>query len=213
MSGRQYVSIHEGWVTRTSASLAALGKQHDRMVVVTNASANGRTTRQALELIDYEVQSQSPDLVILQFGMNDCNYWKSDRGLPRVSRGGFEANLQEIVARALNFGARRVLLNTNHPTGLDRDELPGVGITYQQSNERYNEVIRHVVTLSDERVSLNDIERTFREHAGGDRARLEELLMPAPDLLHLSALGHDLYYRLINPVLEAFVLELLGDDQ
>ncbi len=206
----QHVSIHRGWVPRISARLSELGEERGREILVTNASANGRITRQALESMPYEVQSQGPDVVIVQFGMNDCNYWQSDGGLPRVSPKSFAANLEEIVERAYAFGAQRVLLNTNHPTALDRDILPHAGITYQESNARYNAVIRDVAAALGDRVVLNDIERTFEAHVGSSRDRLLELLRPAPDLLHLSEKGHDLYFLEICPKLEAVIEEILA---
>ena len=79
----QYVAIHRGWVTRLRQHLSELGEQYGRRITVSNASANGRTTRDALDRMAYEVQSHSPTILIAQFGMNDCNYWKTDLGLPR----------------------------------------------------------------------------------------------------------------------------------
>ena len=70
----QYISIHKGWVTRTSAELEELGKKYNHQIIVSNASANGRITRQALEQMPYEIQSRHPDILIVQFGLNDCNY-------------------------------------------------------------------------------------------------------------------------------------------
>ena len=204
----QHVAIHEGWVTRTSARLADLGKKHAAEFVVTNASVNGRTTRQALECIHYEVQSHCPAVVIVQFGMNDCNYWASDKGLPRVSRLAFAANLGEIIARVATFGARRIFLNTNHPTTLGTENFPDTKTTYQESNESYNQAIREVSRDCD--VVLNDVEQCFLDHVGEDREKLRELLLPA-DQLHLSQKGHDLYLDYTYPRIEEAVLDLLND--
>lgn len=205
------VSIHKGWVTRTSASLSELGQKYQRQVIVSNVSANGRTTRQALEQMPYEIQSQHVDILIVQFGMNDCNYWQTDRGLPRVSPKAFAANLEEIIARAFNFGVQEVLLNTNHPTARDQQTMPFTNISYQQSNEQYNQIIREVAARSDPRVILNDVEKACKSYANGNRERLLELLLPSPDLLHLSERGHTLYFETVYPTVEAVVLELITD--
>ena len=204
----QYVSIHKGWVTRISQRLSELEPPDARFVVV-NASANGRTTRQALEAMPYEVQSQHPEVMILQFGMNNCNYWASDPGVPRVSPKAFEANLEEIMERAFNCGTQTVLLNTNHPSGLTDRIMNGTTFSYQKSCEQYNELIRRVADRCDERVLLTDIERVFFQYTDGDPDRLTDLLMPAPDLLHLSEKGHDLYYEHLGPVIESTVQQLL----
>ena len=71
----QYVSLHKGWVTQLSAAFADFGEARGHRISVTNASASGRITREALERMPYEIQSQHPDIVIIQFGMNDCNHW------------------------------------------------------------------------------------------------------------------------------------------
>ena len=85
----QYVSIHKGWVNKLSKSLSS------ENIMILNSSVNGRTSRQALEDMPYHVQEQRPNYLVIQFGMNDCNYWESDKGVPRVSPKSFEANIIE----------------------------------------------------------------------------------------------------------------------
>jgi lysophospholipase L1-like esterase len=66
----------------------------------------GDTTRLALERFPQDVQELRPDIVVAQFGLNDCNAWASDGGeLPRVSHEAFRANLVEMARRARAFGA------------------------------------------------------------------------------------------------------------
>ena len=208
----QYVSLHSGWVTRISAHLSTIGKAHKRDVRVANVSGNGRITRQALERMGYEVQSHPLDFLIVQFGLNDCNYWQTDRGLPRVSPAAFEANLEEIVVRGLHFGAKKVFLNNNHPVGLDGGAMPHTNITYQQSNEAYNEVIRNLAERFDSRVVFNDIEKAFLERTSGNREKLLEYLLPEPDLVHLSEPGHELYFDLVYPAIKSAVLDHFDND-
>jgi len=203
----QHVAIHQGWVTRSSASLARKFAQENQEIVVTNSSVNGRTTRQALETISYEIQSHAPDIVIVQFGMNDCNYWKTDKGLPRVSYDSFTANLTEIINRILHFGAQKVFINTNHPTLLNKVKFPNTKITYQQSNNHYNEGIRSVAHNT--QVELNDVETDIFKKIEQKKCSLDELLLPS-DLLHLSKKGHDLYYTFIYPKIENAVRDLLS---
>jgi len=208
----QYVSLHNGWVPRMSAKLSELGEVHGRRVIVGNASANGRTTRQALEQMPYEIQSQDIDILIVQFGMNDCNHWESDHGVPRVSERAFAANLEEIVARAYRSGVGRVFLNTNHPTCRDTDALPGTMTSYEEWNQRYNNLIRETARRVGPPTKLNDVARACQEFADGDHERLEQLVLPAPDLVHLSEKGHDLYLSVVHPQLEAAVLELFSTE-
>lgn len=204
----QGVSIHKGWVPRLSAHLEQLAAGLETEFIVVNTSVNGSTTRQALERMPYEVQSHGVDILLVQFGMNDCNYWQSDRGLPRVSRPAFRANLEEIIARGYQFGAKRVLLNSNHLTGREIEPMPFSEITYQQSNLIYNQIVRDIGNSEDPRILFTDIERIFENETGGDANRLKALLLP--DLLHLSEAGHEVYFRALRPVVEQAVRALFA---
>lgn len=202
----QGVSIHKGWVTRLAAYISELCERRGVEIVVLNASGNGNTTRQALERMPYDIQSHGVDWMLLQFGMNDCNHWQTDKGLPRVSAPAFAANLAEIIDRAVRFGARKVLLNTNHPTTRSA-KFPWADCSYQQSNAAYNQIIRSVAGTRPGQVVLNDVEARFNEliRAGTD---LESLLLE--DGLHISERGHDVYYETIKPRIEALMGELAG---
>jgi acyl-CoA thioesterase I len=206
----QGIAIHKGWVPRISAKLSETARETGTEIVVVNASINGNTTRQALERMPYDVQSHHPDVLIVQFGMNDCNYWETDRGNPRVSPGGFKANLHEIVARAMTFGAKKVYFNTNHPTTRTDEKMNYTTHTYQQSNEIYNQHIREVTEELGNRVSLNDIEAQFKKVADNAET-LQELLQP--DKLHLSEKGHDVYYDYIYPRIEIGIKEILQREE
>lgn len=200
----QGVSIHKSWVSRIAAYIDELRAGPNFVVV--NASMNGSTTRQALERMPYEVQSHGVGVLIVQFGMNDCNYWATDRGLPRVSEKAFAGNLEEIIKRGFRFGARRILVNTNHPTTRDCEPVaPGMAITYEDSNRRYNEIIREVATGMGDGVLLNDIEGHFHERTFGKREELAPLLQS--DGLHLSVRGHDAYLEILLPRIQAGIKE------
>ena len=71
---------------------------------------------------------------------------------------GLEANLEEIIERGITFGATNVFLNTNHPTGRTSEKMFGTDYTYQEHNEKYNEIIRRITEESPHGVILNDID-------------------------------------------------------
>lgn len=206
----QGVSIHKGWVTRISAESSSLGHSMGTQIVVINASVNGNTTRQALERMPYEIQSQHADILIVQFGLNDSNYWESDRGLPRVSPGAFRANLEEIVARAFNFHTHAVVLNTNHPVLKQHGAVGHTTRKYSESVAEYNEIIRVVASSCRNRfnVILSDIESAFLEHARGNSGEIRNLLLP--DLVHLSEAGHHLYFSVTYPLVRKCIEALAG---
>lgn len=201
----QLVSVHQTWALALAKALNETPELAGH-VLVQNTGVNGNTTRQALERMNYDVTSHSPDFVMVQFGMNDCNYWETDKGLPRVSPKSFVANLEEIVERALVSGTRHCFLNTNHPS-LKGEFSHFKEKTYEQSNAEYSDLIRVAYrNLARDRrpVTLIDMEeawsRNLREDTAGPLGRL--LL---PDGIHLSDDGHRLYAEVIIPLVAEFL--------
>lgn len=201
----QGVSVSKTWVTSTARYLQE--KYPEENIMVNNPSVNGNTTRMALERMPHDIQDKSVDILVVEFGMNDCNYWMTDKGVPRVSEMGFKANLHEIFQRGFCVArAKRIVMLTNHISG-KTEKLPYTETTYQLSNERYNQLIREVVEEWDEKVLMIDIEKAYMEYfdtfAGNRRKEIERLLLP--DLVHLSEQGHDFYYKIFIKQFEAIV--------
>ena len=192
----QGVAIHNGWVSRISKEVESLGNALGAAFVVVNSSVNGDTTRGALERMPYEVQTLGAVIMIVQFGLNDCNYWLTDKGLPRVSAEAFAANLKEITQRGLNFGTQHIFVHTNHPTLRNKERMTHSDITFQESNLAYNILIRETVSQLPENVTLIDIEAEFENRFSSGKYSLEQLLLP--DCLHLSKVGHNVYFDIIK---------------
>ena len=188
----QYVAPHQVWVAKVAEHLtSALGRD----LSVINTSLNGNTTRMALERMPYDVQSHGVDHILIQFGMNDCNRWATDRGVPQVSPAAFRANLAEIVERARLFGAHTVFLATNHPS-TRTEKYPHTDGSYQDGNAAYNAIVREVAAACG--AILIDHEAVWnKELAAG--VPLPSLLLD--DGIHLSVAGHELYYRTVAPVM------------
>ena len=200
----QGVSPHLTWVTRLSRALdERFSPRAD--VLTQNPSVNGNTTRMALERMPYDVQSHAPDVLYIQFGLNDCNGWETDRGRPRVSRDAFGANLGEMVDRGRIFGAKQVILGTNHPTTRTA-RLPYVDHSYEEANGAYNAVIRQVAQAKG--TLLADAELAFDEAVNAGAARYADLVLV--DQLHLSRAGHDLYLRNRLPILSEAIEAIIA---
>lgn len=198
----QGVSICDTWVCRTADYL----RDHvSENIVVNNHSINGNTTRMALERMPHDIQDKTIDLLVVQFGMNDCNYWMTDSGVPRVSPEAFRANLTEIIDRAFHFNTKKVLLLTNHISG-KTEIMPNSSISHQVNNRKYNQIIRGVAqSFNQESVVLVDMEKYFKEfivtEGRDEKSILADLLLP--DSIHLSKAGHELYYRqFLNELLQ-----------
>lgn len=199
----QGISIHDSWVVKISKKLTNPSNSSKHSLLITNSSVNGRTTRQAIENMPYEIQNHGCEILLIQFGMNDCNYWETDKGLPRVSKEGFKANLNEIIARAKNFGAKLIMINTNHPT--PRNKLfEYANLSYQQSNLEYNQIIREVAN-ENEQVVLNDVEKHIFKLILENKIKLNDIVLD--DKLHLSLIGHEIYYDLIYTKLRDLIIQ------
>jgi lysophospholipase L1-like esterase len=204
----QLVSHHLTWISSLSESLNNLSKHSS--VLIQNASINGNTTRLALERMSYDVTSHSPDFLLVQFGMNDCNYWQSDFTVPRVSERAFEANLVEIVERAFLCGTSQIFLCTNHPS-LKGEFSHFPTKSHSESNKRYNDIIRRTAALlqqENESVILLDNESYWYEiMESNPQIRLEKLLLP--DGIHLSETGHRIYSEYSGVIISDAVKKLL----
>lgn len=200
----QYVHHSLRWTEVASNRL----KEHFRSRVAADRQyhyvhgVSGETTRQGLERFPRQVQQLRPDVLTIQFGLNDCNCWDSDLGLPRVSPAAYRANLIEMIDRARRFGVGQIILSTNHPT-LRHRPMAG-GETLEQRRVVYNDIVREVAR--DTGVTLCDIEAAF---AFATRDDLQRLLLPEPDVLHLSPEGHQVYVDAIFPVLTTAVDKFL----
>ncbi|GAM97933.1 hypothetical protein U91I_01563 [alpha proteobacterium U9-1i] len=201
----QDVTLHKTWVVRTSRALSEHFAPRGIEIVVSNPSVNGNTTRQALERMAFDVQSRAVDVLIIQFGLNDLNYWDTDRGVPRVTREAFAANLAEMAARGRANGARDVSISTNHPT-TRKDARAGLPTSYQADNELYNVAIRDVASATG--AGLNDVEAHVFDLTERDAGAIAKLVLA--DGLHLSEAGHDLYADFMTPRAIAAVNRVLA---
>ena len=184
----QYVHHSARWTELLTRRIRreVAGRFDDEALHFFNRGISGETTRQGLERFARDVQALEPRVMTLQFGLNDCNCWDTDRGLPRVSEAAYKANLIEMVERARHFGAKHVVLASNHPTLRFRRLACG-----QHLEERrliYNEIARQAAVET--RAVFCDIAGAF---AGLDAAGLAGMLLPEPDVLHLSEQGHQRY--------------------
>jgi lysophospholipase L1-like esterase len=193
----QHVSPHRIWGSLLSAALEADFGPKGHNIIVQIPARNGNTTVQALERVAFEVQSHKPDFLYIQFGMNDCNYWDTDLGLPRVSPESFRSNIEELVRRGYQHGAKKVFVPTNHPTTRTITKLAkGQGPTYEESNARYAAILREAAKKAGAQVI--DTWGAF-EKSVTQGALIENLLLP--DGLHLSVLGHEVYFQTTYPMI------------
>jgi lysophospholipase L1-like esterase len=166
-------------------------------VETTMISRNGDTTRDALERLHY-LFNTAYDIVVLQFGMNDCNIWKTEGLTFRVFKGSFRANLKEILVRLNLCHVGKIFVCTNHPSTKEG---------YSLNNSEYNDIIREVCKESKE--AIIDMELAVEEEFLFHSHRTDHVLK---DGVHLSEFGHQIYYNEIKPYLDEEITNLLKED-
>ena len=164
-----------------------------------NQSVCGENTRQALERMQQQVQIEEPDIVTIQFGANDSDYWLSNRGVPVVSEKAFQANLLEMIERAQTFGVQQIILHTNHKFFKHRVEINKK--THNENLSNYNQMIRNVA--KEHHCALVDM---FQELSGTHPGAYT---LPPPDGIHLNEFGCQLYAQALIPVLEKCINSVL----
>jgi lysophospholipase L1-like esterase len=206
----QLVNAYKTWAVNLAVELAEI-KDYGVPFVVQNAGVNGNTTRQALQRMHYDVTSHRPDFMMIQFGMNDCNYWADDLSLPRVSPNSFIANLEEIVDRAVASGVRHCFLNTNHPSHKGSFSHYSE-VSYDESNAQYNQLVRDAhdrMIGNGQPVTLIDMEKIWLSHLDeSPLIHLETFLLD--DGIHLSEEGHLVYTKFLIPKVIAELSAIAG---
>ena len=201
----QGVSIHNGWVVRLSDFIE---KKLDNSSpsLIFNSSYNGRTSREALLQMSFEILDHKPDILLIQFGMNDCNYWKTHHGVPRVSIKSFKENINEMIFRSFNSGIKYVVVNTNHPTPKN-SKFEYANLSYEESNCLYNEALREISRTSDNFV-LNDMNKKIQKFLSNNNLIAEDIVLK--DGIHLNQFGHELYFDFTSKVMEDLIKKSLN---
>ncbi|MGB0580203.1 MAG: exo-alpha-sialidase [Limisphaerales bacterium] len=170
------------------SGLLAKANPKDRVI---NAGIGGHNTDHARKRFQKDVLSKNPDLVIIQFGINDAavDVWKKATK-PRVSIERYEKNLKFFVA-TLKGRKAKVILMTPNPIRWTEKLKRMYGKPPYRGNDPdgfnvllrdYAQVVRKVAT--DNRIPLIDVYRTFDEAKD-----IDSLLL---DGMHPNNRGHQI---------------------
>jgi len=171
---------------------------------VFNRGVPGNNTSQALLRFKEDVLDLKPDLVIIEFGMND--HFLIEENSHQVSPETFKSNLTEIIKRCKVQGAKTLIM-TIHPI-LEGDDnhyyysrhKKELYKDYRGANQLiklYNKIIKQCALETES--TLIDVERYF-EYIIKKGELLENLLVSLKssnlnDGVHPTALGHRLYAK------------------
>ena len=202
-------SIKEVYADCLPRSLA----EHGILATVINAGIGDTTTRDALARLDRDVRRHRPDLVVVQFGIND-SWIDVDQGdtAPRLTRAEYRSNLRTIITTLRADGARVMLMTPNpmrwadpyyikafkqHAGLLDTSAPRGIdGLL-----DLYAADVRDVAR--EEQVPLVDVFEAFERYGGSSGRSIDELLL-AGDGIHPNQAGQLLVCQLLTDRIAGF---------
>ena len=164
---------------------------------VINAGVGGNDTRHLLARLDRDVLSQRPDLVLVMVGLNDAAYVDPGpvaRTAPRVPPDEYRQNLERLVRRIRESGAR-VLLATPNPM---TQAYAYSGFAFYANNGINAALVLYREAVLDAARELQcpvvDLFAAWR-----DRGDLDRLLV---DGIHPGVEGHARIAELLLPAIE-----------
>jgi len=195
--------IKEVYADCLPRSLAA----HGISATVVNAGIGDTTTRDALARLDRDVRHHHPNLVVIQFGIND-SWIDVDQGstAPRLTRTEYRDNLRKIIGILKSDGARVVLMTPNpmrwadpyyikafgeHPGLLDTRAPRGI----DRLLDLYAADVRDVA--QQEQLPLVDVFAAFEDYGKLPGQSIDELLL-AGDGIHPNQAGQHLVCKLLT---------------
>jgi len=184
---------------------------------VFNAGVGGNNTHDARLRFQTDVLNRNPDVVILQFGINDSaiDVWKQPPAdQPRVPLKQYEINLRYFITVLKKRGVSVLVMTPNPLRWTPRlkelyDKAP-----YEPENpdgmnhllKLYTETARKVART--EKVMLVDVAKAFESYAQNGRQSMDDLLL---DGMHPNQQGHRLIAGLLSPrIVELSKKEPLG---
>jgi len=156
----------------------------DRPLNVINAGVGGNTTAMARARFEKDVLARQPDVVVIQFGINDAavDVWKKPPATQsRMPLAAFEKNLREFCATLKGRGARVVLMTPNPLRWTPKlKELYGKPPYKVDDADGFNVVLRDYAgavrrLAREEKVGLVDVFAAF-------------MAQPSPDALLLDGM-------------------------
>lgn len=181
----------QGWVERLAQALPD--------VLVVNSGVSGETTSDALRRFDTAVAAHRPDVVYIQFGLNDASWWCRQVGRPWLTEEAYVRNMQDIVARSFACGARQLFVATNHPvisSALETAGAPSYPAMVQQYNEALRRQFQSPITDGNALAGMNNVHLLDVEAAVNSCGQALATFLD-PDGLHLSAAGNAFYAQMV----------------
>lgn len=163
-----------------------------------NRGVPSNTTEHGRARFEKDVLAEKPDIVIIQFGINDSaiDTWKKPPAVePRVSVTRYEENLTYFLRMLKGAGAKVILMTFNPLTWTPKlKELYGTPPYRPDDADGLNEgraeylaVVRRLA--GEHRVTLLDVDAAYMAYARQPGRGVDDLLL---DGIHPNTAGHQL---------------------
>jgi lysophospholipase L1-like esterase len=172
-------------------------------VKVVNAGVRGNTTQAARERFQKDVLDRKPDIVIIQFGINDAavDVWKTPPAKEsRVAIDIYQSNLKYFI-KTLRAQQSKVVLMTPNPTRWTPALKKGYGKPPYNPNDPdgFNVILKNYAACvrkveRSKNVPLVDIFAVFQAYGAKDGQQVNDLLL---DGMHPNKAGHRLIADLL----------------
>ena len=174
-----------------------------------NAGIAGNTSDDGCKRFKGDVLDRRPELVIIQFGINDAavDVWKKPPASePRVSLKDYTANLHYFVSELQRSGARVILMTPNPTRWTEKLRSLYSKPPYEPANpdgfnillKDYAQAVREVAKQSG--AGLADVYATFESYGAQKNRTVDDLLL---DGMHPNQEGHRLTADVLRKELEA----------
>ena len=181
--------------------------RHDQTVRVINSGIGGNNTQHARARFDDDVLAHQPDIVVIQFGINDAavDVWKDPPATePRVSVDTYTRNLRHFVRTLKERDSQVVLMTPNPLCWTDKlRELYGRSPYISADTDGFNVLLMQYaaqarVVAADEDVPLIDVYNQFQKYGDTEGQDVADLLL---DGMHPNTLGQRMVADAILAVL------------
>jgi len=185
-------------------------KIRKRTIQIINAGVPGDTTTRARARFEREVLACDPDVVTIQFGINDSAVDVFEGATqPRVSLQNYEQNLYSMVDSLQSRGVHVVLLTPNPVAWTDELKALYNKLPYRTTEpdgwntllKDYAGTVHHVARTR--HVPLVDIYQMFQQYGAGPERNLNDLMV---DGMHPNSTGHSMIAEKLAAVLPTFLV-------
>ena len=172
---------------------------------IINAGVGGNTTQMAMARFERDVLAKNPDLVVIQFGINDSaiDVWKTPPATePRISKGKYIQNLEKFIEILKARKCKVILMTPNQMCWTQRlkenygkppyntADPDGFNVTLRE----YAQAVRE--TAEKHKVPLVDVYAAYLAYGKIENQSVNNLLL---DGMHPNDKGHRIVAGLLIP--------------